>query len=41
MWELYVNGQYIDSYSTKWEAVAAVCFLPDGVDWHIEYFSGQ
>lgn len=41
MWELYVDGQYIDSYRTKWEAVAVARSLPDGVDWYIEYFSGQ
>lgn len=41
MYELYVDGQYIDCYPTKWAAVAAASRLPDGVDWHIEYFSGQ
>lgn len=41
MWELYVDGQYVDCYSSKWDAVAAARSLPDDVDWFVEYFPGS
>lgn len=40
MYELYVDGQYVDSYPTKWDALDVVATLPDGVVWQLVYFSG-
>lgn len=35
MWDLFVDGEYVGSYESKWDAVAAAASVPSGVDWII------